>query len=120
MLVPVRGLGLLIILLTVVAPIARYVSQSHGNIFGMYALWANCDALVIGAALCLWERAGRDMPVFAKSVAIVLAVFVVACTAAFRPDPLFGAVVSSAVPLTAAYVIWRAKNGFILISSVTP
>ncbi len=115
-LIPFRRLGLLIAIIMVIAPFSRVLVLADGNKFGTYSLWANCDALAIGAFLYYLQRQGRDLPLIAKPIALVLAISCLLSPFVFaKLDPLFGpfgGAVLLAVPISAAYVIWRARIGF--------
>lgn len=114
--VPFRRLGLLIAIVAVIAPFSRFLVLAEGNKFGTYSLWANCDALAIGAYLYYLQRQGRELPLIAKPAALILAIGCILSPFLFaKLDPLFGpfgGVVLFAVPISAAYVIWRARTGF--------
>lgn len=105
------------ILLVFVAPLARFFYALNDNHFGVYLPWANLDALIAGALLCIYELKGKKLP--AKSIWLVPPIaFLLVISAVYKlhETPLG----SSAIPLTVALIsivlIWQSRIGFVGIS----
>lgn len=116
MLMASKKLGALTIFLIVLAPVARYILIAGGDPFGTYLPWTNCDALAVGALLCLRERKGIDKAFLSARITVFLLLASVFCAlTALKWDPLFGpfgALVSLAISLASAFLVSMARHGF--------
>ncbi len=111
MLFPRHRLGAFLLALVLVAPATRYFALAAGNKFGIYYLWANCDALAIGAALTVLERRNGRLPTLGLLAALLLGASVALTKAYTLNHPLVGAVVPGAIALASAWLVWQARTG---------
>ena len=105
-------LTVMLLAFSLVAPLVRYAYLSHGNFFGTYTLWAQCDALAVGAFLFALELGSRKLPVNAAFAALLFLGVAVANSLRSSMDPLIGSIGQTAFIVVAAYVVWTSRMGF--------
>jgi peptidoglycan/LPS O-acetylase OafA/YrhL len=108
MLLPGRRLVVLGALAVAAAPALRCMHEAGGQPYHHLLLWANADALLLGAGLVALERTGQSLPRLGW-LALPAALAMMALPRVLG----FGAAIGSLLfALGAASLVWLARDGF--------